>query len=246
MAKSTNPRKAEHVKSADSELKEARSELRKAKDARKKLQYGTAILLVAPAIAAASVAAAEARNAKDKTRTEKAQKVLREAGNILSESVEAIQSESRFWYAIQPIDGAFANPNGGLPGTATPSLLIRTYSSSLLTGADEIYLVVNRDGEVIDAVMTAADDFGPVQQADYGNLPILELDISGPQHRKLKKLAKRLKEVGRARPVFRPAAGGRETAGAFRTRYSPGDRTIARRPRTEVAQANPLKQRLMR
>lgn len=100
--------------------------------------------------------------------------------------------------------------NPGRHASGSPSVLIRTYSTALLTGDTDVYLVMNQEGDVMDAIVTDPEDFGPVRSAGYGSLGILDLDVSAAQHRKLRKLAKQLEKQIDLRPVFRPGSSGAE------------------------------------
>jgi len=155
--------------------------------------------------------------------------VMRDAGQVIMEAVGHVQ-------VVAASGARVANPNGRHPGGRS-NLLIRTHSSSLLAGTKDIYLVINTDGEVMDAVVTESEDFSPIEGAKYGSLPILALDVSGGQYRKLLKLAKQLQTVVKQRPVYRPSRG------AAIDRY--GSSTIGSIYGSRASH-NPAKKRLMR
>jgi hypothetical protein len=162
---------------------------------------------VAISLVSAAYAECEANGAKDPQLVREAKVAVRSAGDVLLEVLDRVQTMA----GLVPSSQLMANPNGRHP-SGVPAFLIRTYSSSILAGAQDVYLVVNSNGQVMDAVITDADDFGPLQ-ADYGALSILELDVSGPQFRRLKKLAAKLQQVVKDRPAFRPSRGSTSPGG---------------------------------
>jgi len=244
MARSkSNPRRADHERLANQELEKAAQAMERAEGHAAKDHFGRALTDAVVTASVASVAQAEAEHAQDQDLVREARDLVRASGNLILVSVAGIQREAgmRDEFGADRALSAQRNPSKRQPGV-TPLFLIRSYSSSILTGGDEIYLVINTEGEVMDAIITDSEDFGPMEDAGYGNLSILELDVSGAQHRKLKKLGKRLSEVTRTRPTFRPGRGGTRVPA----------RTQPFRARTSSTAANPsvntgkLKQRLLR
>jgi hypothetical protein len=229
-----NPSKAEHKKQSGFDLERADRDIERARKHLRDQEPGRALQEVALSLAAASCARCEAENAGEPGLSKEAAQAMRDAGDVLLEAVAQIQEMAGAGVLV-------ANPNGRHPA-GTPNFLIRTHSSSLLAGSSDIYLVVNTDGEVMDAVITEFEDFGPIEDAGYHALSILELDVSGGQHRKLLKLAKQLQTVVGARPVFRPGTGRRAGTEVLRVRRPTGSiKDLAHQRRV----ANPLKRKLM-
>jgi len=234
-----NPRRADHQRLATQELEKAAQAMERAERHAAKDQFGRALTDAVLTASVASVAQAEAEHGQDADLAKEAGDLVRASGNLILVSVAGIQRDAgmRDEYRVEHALGSRRNPPQRQPGV-NPLFLIRAYSSSLLTGSDEIYLVINTEGEVMDAVITDSEDFGPMEDAGYGNLSILELDVSGAQFRKLKKLGKRLAEVTQTRPLFRPGRAPKVPA-----------RTTGARVRPAFSTANPrdhLKRRLMR
>lgn len=230
-----NPGRAEHAKQAKADLERAQQDLERARRHIEAEEPGEALMEVALSLAAAACARCEAVNAGEGELSKEAAEAMRDAGDTVLLAVKQVQVLSGGEILV-------ANPNGRHP-SGSPNFLIRTRSSALTAGSKDIYLVVNTEGEVMDAVITEGQDFGPVEGSGYGDLGILELDVSGAQYRKLLKLAKQLHSVFSARPTFRPGRGGAmvrrrpERPGAPLARISTTKRRVA---------ANPLKSRLMR
>jgi len=206
--KRKNPQRETHRKEAQQELKAAKAAIEEAESAQMRDRPVDTAILAVEGLTSATLAFCEAKAAESDKLTTDARLAMRRSGEALSWAIDTLQQAGvDASVAINPWHGTRRNQRGRQPGV-TPSMLIRLYSSSLLTGTNEIYLVVNTDGEVMDAILTPQENFAPVADAGYAGLPILELDITGPQYRKLVQLARRLAEVEAFRPVFRPGRGG--------------------------------------
>lgn len=198
--KRKNPKPETHARYADEHMESAETWLLRAGQHLDD-DPGLALTEGVTAAVAAAAAQAEASHAGDKgRREEEAQKMVRLAGEVVLEALRRVEAvvETRVMVARNPP-----------PPTGAPALLMRAYSTGLLVGNDEVYLVLSTDGEVIDAVETLPDDFGPLMDEGYGSLPVLELDVTGRQLKLLRKLARTLAKVAGARPAFRPGIGAR-------------------------------------
>jgi hypothetical protein len=153
--------------------------------------------------------------------TRKQRSIEDEVGDILGTAM----SEAR---------GVLRNPG--------ETLVIIVSSPSFLTSSDEINLVVDDNGNIVDAVIAPKDEVTQVMiERGYDDLPAIQLDVTGSQYRTLKKFAKTLAKTEKLRPKKRRRkSSAPEPKPRFAPRASEAERA------TNPQQAAAAKRRCMR